>query len=178
MDQNPHQTVSRFRRGGFSMYACGFSGPQMRQFCSFLYPSRSKWASSEKMIFFCQKRHLLYVDRRFTSQCFLSVFTTIFVRRKDKTNYLSNQTWAKCCYSRNQTLDGGAYIRLFTTKTIKETTAVFKTLLGTLCVINTQKSVIKFVLFLLAFHNIFFLLSFLFTLSNVLFKMIIMPYIR
>ena len=30
-----------------------------------------------------------------------SVYTTIFVRRKDKTNYLSNQTWAKCYHSRN-----------------------------------------------------------------------------
>ena len=25
-----------------------------------------------------------------------SVYTTIFVQRKDKTNYLSNQTWARC----------------------------------------------------------------------------------
>ena len=31
-----------------------------------------------------------------------SVYTTIFVRRKDKTNYLSNQTWAKCYHSRNK----------------------------------------------------------------------------
>ena len=28
--------------------------------------------------------------------------TTIFVRRKDKANYLSNQTWAKCYHSRNK----------------------------------------------------------------------------
>ena len=40
------------------------------------------------------------------------VYTTIFVRRKDKTNYLSNQLWAKCYHSRNKhwlkkkTLDG------------------------------------------------------------------------
>ena len=34
---------------------------------------------------------------------FLSVVqATIFVRRKDKTNYLSNQTWAKCYNSRNK----------------------------------------------------------------------------
>ena len=32
-----------------SMYACGFSVPQMRQFCLFTYPPRSKWASSEKI---------------------------------------------------------------------------------------------------------------------------------
>ena len=44
-----------------------------------------------------------------------SVYTTIFVGRKDKTNYLSNQTWAKCHHSRNKyvlkkTSDGGPYI--------------------------------------------------------------------
>ena len=31
-----------------------------------------------------------------------SVYTTLFVRRKNKTNYLSNQTWAKCYHSRNK----------------------------------------------------------------------------
>ena len=31
-----------------------------------------------------------------------SVYTNIFVRRKDKTDYLSNQTWAKCYHSRNK----------------------------------------------------------------------------
>ena len=30
------------------------------------------------------------------------VYPTIFVRRKDKTNYLSNQTWAKCYHTRNK----------------------------------------------------------------------------
>ena len=30
------------------------------------------------------------------------VYTIIFDRRKDKTNYLSNQTWAKCYHSRNK----------------------------------------------------------------------------
>ena len=39
---------------------------------------------------------------------FKRIYTTILVLRKDKTNYLSNQTWAKCCHSRNKkTLDGG-----------------------------------------------------------------------
>ena len=33
------------------MYTCWFSVSQMRQFCLFTYPPRSKWASSEKMIF-------------------------------------------------------------------------------------------------------------------------------
>ena len=46
-----------------------------------------------------------------------SVYRTIFVRSKDKTNYLSNQTWAKCYHLRNKhllkkTLDGRSYIML------------------------------------------------------------------
>ena len=55
LDRNPHQTVTRFGCGGFSIYACGFSVPQMRQFCLFTYPPRSKWASSENMFFFFAK---------------------------------------------------------------------------------------------------------------------------
>ena len=51
LDQNPHQTVTRFWCSGFSIYACGFSVPQMQQFCLLTYPPRSKSASSEKMIF-------------------------------------------------------------------------------------------------------------------------------
>ena len=51
LDQNPHQTETRFVCVGFSMYACGFSVLQMRPVCLFTYLSRSKWASSEKMIF-------------------------------------------------------------------------------------------------------------------------------
>ena len=167
LDQNPHQTVTRFGCVGISMYACGFSVPQMWQFFLFIYPPWSKWASSEKMVFFatigiicksiagpfceayaqpysfvgrikliiCQIRYELSVTRfiwkddfffakigifcksicRNISQRCSSVYTTIFVRRKDKTNYLSNQTWAKCYHSRNKhllkkTLDGGPYI--------------------------------------------------------------------
>ena len=52
LDQNLHQTVTRFGCVGFSMYACGFSVPQMRQFCMHSYPPRPKWPLSEKMIFF------------------------------------------------------------------------------------------------------------------------------
>ena len=52
LDQNLRQTVTRFGCIGFSMYACEFSVPQMRQFCLFTYPPRLKWASSEKVIFF------------------------------------------------------------------------------------------------------------------------------
>ena len=51
MDQNPHQTVAHFGCFGFSMPKSGFSVPQMQQFYLFTYPPRSKWASSEKMIF-------------------------------------------------------------------------------------------------------------------------------
>ena len=58
LDQNPHQTVTRFGCVGFSMYSFGFSVPQMRQFCMFTKPSRSKWAYL-KSWFFCQNRHLL-----------------------------------------------------------------------------------------------------------------------
>ena len=47
------------------------------------------------MIFFLAKK-------RPTSQICSSVYTTIFVRRKDKTNYLSNQIRAKCYHSRNK----------------------------------------------------------------------------
>ena len=36
------------------------------------------------------------------SQCCPSVYTIIFVRPRDKTNYLSNQTWASCYHSRNK----------------------------------------------------------------------------
>ena len=52
LDANPHQTVTRIRCVGFSMYGCGFSVSQMRQFYLFAYPPRSRWALSEKMIFF------------------------------------------------------------------------------------------------------------------------------
>ena len=37
-----------------------------------------------------------------TSQRCSSIYTSIFVRRKDKINYLSNQTWAKCYHLRNK----------------------------------------------------------------------------
>ena len=52
--QNPHQTVTGFGCVGFSMCACWFSVLQTLQFCLFPYPPRTKWASSEKMIFFAK----------------------------------------------------------------------------------------------------------------------------
>ena len=42
---------TRFGCVGFSMYAFGFSVSQMRHFCLFTYPPRSKWASSEMNFF-------------------------------------------------------------------------------------------------------------------------------
>ena len=46
--------MTRFGCVGFSMYACGFSVHQMLQFCLLTCPPRSKWASSERMIFFAK----------------------------------------------------------------------------------------------------------------------------
>ena len=64
LDQNPHQTVTRFGCIGFSVYACGFSVPQMQQLCLFTYPPRSEWASCEKMIFFFAKIGIFYMSLR------------------------------------------------------------------------------------------------------------------
>ena len=89
LNQNPHQTVTRFGCVGFSMYACGFSVPQMRLFRLFTYTPRWKWG------IFCKS-----TCHNISQRC-SSVNTTIFVRRMDKTNYLSNQTWAKCYHSRS-----------------------------------------------------------------------------
>ena len=85
---NPHQTVTRFGCVGFLIYMYGFFVPQMRQFCLFTYPPRSKWASSEKMI--CLPKSASSLSR---SQAH---FVALSKRWKDETNYLSNQTWAKC----------------------------------------------------------------------------------
>ena len=70
--------------------------------CLFTYPSRLKWASSEKMIFFFAKIGIFckMICRNISQLC-SNAYTTIFVPRKDKTNYLSNQIWAKCYHSRN-----------------------------------------------------------------------------
>ena len=54
-DHNSHQTVTRFGCVGFSMYACGFSVPQMRQFCLFINTPRSQCVSSEKIKIFFAK---------------------------------------------------------------------------------------------------------------------------
>ena len=79
--QNPHKTVTRFGCFGFSMYACGFSVPQMLQFCLFTYLPRSKWASSEEMIFFAKIDIFCKSISGPLSEAYISVYTTIFVRR-------------------------------------------------------------------------------------------------
>ena len=63
LKQNPHHTVTCFGCIGFSMYACRFSVPQMWQFYLFTYPRRSKWASSENMIFFFLPKSASSVSR-------------------------------------------------------------------------------------------------------------------
>ena len=42
LNQNPHQTVTRFGCAGFLMDMCRFSVPQMRQLYLFTYPPRLK----------------------------------------------------------------------------------------------------------------------------------------
>ena len=81
LDQNPHQTVTRFGCVGFSMYAWGFFVPQMRQFYFFAYPPRSKWASSEKVIFFFFAKIDVFcksiagpVSEEYTQQFFAKLF--------------------------------------------------------------------------------------------------------
>ena len=92
LGQIPHQTVTRFKCVGFSMYAYGFSVPQNATILLVYMPDKIKMSFIWKDDFFLPKS--AYSVSR--SQAHL------FVRRKDKTNYLSNQTWAKCYHSRNK----------------------------------------------------------------------------
>ena len=89
----------------------------MRATISLVYiPAKIKMSFIWKDDFFWQNRHLLQVDRRPTFQHCSSVYTTIFVRRKDKTNYLSNQTWATTCggiYSLKSTPSDRFFEKLF-----------------------------------------------------------------
>ena len=55
LDQNPHQTVTRFGCVAFSINACGFSVPQMRQFCLFTYPPRTNELHRKRWLFFFVK---------------------------------------------------------------------------------------------------------------------------
>ena len=96
LDQNPHQTVTRFGCVGFLMYsnACEFSVPQMRQLC--LFTPRSKWASSEKMIFLPESASSVSRSHAHLAKRCSSVYKTIFLRRKEKTTIHEISTsWKK-----------------------------------------------------------------------------------
>ena len=83
------------------MYACWFSVPQMRQFCLFTYPPRSKWTSS-KISIFCNSiaGPLPSVVQAYTQPYLFGGRIKLF-------NCLSNQ----CYHSLVEkiTLDGGPY---------------------------------------------------------------------
>ena len=54
-----------------------------------------RWGCQFLSLSSCNITMIFKVICRNISQRCSSVYTTIFVRRKDKTNYLANQTWAK-----------------------------------------------------------------------------------
>ena len=54
LDQNPHQTVTRFGWVGFSMYACWFSVPKCENFAC-LYSRQDQSELHLKRCFFLQK---------------------------------------------------------------------------------------------------------------------------
>ena len=81
--------TQRFRCFGFSMYACGFPAPQMRKFCLFTTRQEQNELHLKRWFFFLTKSK----KSIFRSQRCSSVYTTIFIRWKDKTNDLSNQLW-------------------------------------------------------------------------------------
>ena len=95
LDQNPHQTVTRLECVGVSIV--DFLCPKCDNFAC-LHSRQDQNELHLKMIFFA----IIAIFCKPTSQRYSSIYTTIFVRRKDKTNYLSNQTWVKCCHSRNK----------------------------------------------------------------------------
>ena len=70
----------------------GFCAPNATILLVYI-PPRSKWALSSSS---SVSRSQALLTQRSASVC-----TIIFVRRKDKTNYLSNQTLIKCYHSRN-----------------------------------------------------------------------------
>ena len=80
----------------YSFWVRRLSNVCVRVFCvpnATILPPVSKLASSEKMIFFFAKIGIFCksICHNISQHC-SSVCTTIFVRRKNKTNYLSNQT--------------------------------------------------------------------------------------
>ena len=79
----------------------GFCAPNATILLVYI-PANIKMSLIWKDDFFLPKSPFLQVDRRSTFQHYSSVCTTIFVRRKDKTNYMSSQAWAKCYHSQNK----------------------------------------------------------------------------
>ena len=77
-------------------YASGLKFAPNRQFLCLQI--RNQNGLHLKRWFFFQNRSIC---RNISQRC-SNVYTTIFVRRKDKTNYLSNLTWAKCYHLRNK----------------------------------------------------------------------------
>ena len=83
---------------------------RVRVFCApnatilFVYvPAKTKMSFIWKNNFFLPKSafSVSRTQALWAQRC-SSVYTTIFLRRKDKTNYLLNQTWAKCYHSWNK----------------------------------------------------------------------------
>ena len=64
--------------------------------------AKIKMISYEKMIFLSKSASSVSRSQAHLAKRCSSVYPTLFVRRKDKTNYLSNQTRAKCYHSRNK----------------------------------------------------------------------------
>ena len=81
----------------------------VRVFCApnatimlFYIPAKIKISLSEKMIIFAKIDIFCKSIAGPLSEAYASVYRTIFVRRKNKTNYLWNKKWAKCYHSRNK----------------------------------------------------------------------------
>ena len=74
----------------------------VRVFCATILlayiPAKIKMSFIWKMIFFFAKIGIFCksIAGPLSPALFKCIYTTIFVRRKDKTNYLANQTWVKC----------------------------------------------------------------------------------
>ena len=111
------RTKQWFGFGALAFQCCvlGFCAPNVTNLFAYI-PAKFKISFILKDDFFSKIWNSCKSICRNISQGCSSVYTTIFVRRKDKTNYPSNQTWANCYHSRKKhqlkkkTLDGGHYI--------------------------------------------------------------------
>ena len=102
LDQNPYQTVSRFGCASFFMkIRTIFCAPNAIILLVYI-PAKIKmrfiWKHNffSKIGIFCKS-----ISGNISQRC-SSIYTTIFVRRKDTNNYLWNQTLAKCYHSQNK----------------------------------------------------------------------------